>query len=175
MGAASATGRATGAGTRVGNGSGGRSVAAAAVGRAVHLGAEHVAHRAAVSHREGPFSRPDHRQRPVVAAQRAREPPCSTAFTQQAAEQRSTRPGGAARKAVGPTVSWPDGRAEGARSPPGSPSVRSLRVLPLARCRSGAAVSLEPMQDGADGDGAAPADASRACGRRSASWARSTT
>ena len=74
MGAASATGRATGAGTRLGNGSAGRSVAAAAVGRAVHLGAEHVAHRAAVSHREGPFSRPDHRQRPVVAAQRAREP-----------------------------------------------------------------------------------------------------
>jgi len=163
MAAASATGRETDGGTRVGNGSAGRSVAAAAVGRALHLGAEHTALQAAASLREGPFPRPDHRRRPVVAAQHAREPqPAAPAGAAAAAQQRSTRPGGAAGKGVRPTVSRPDERAEGARSRPGSPSVRSLRMMPLARCRSGAPVSPEPMEDGADGDGAAPADVSRA-------------
>jgi len=74
MGVASATGCETDGETRVANGSAGRSVAAAAVARTVHLGAEHAAHQATASHREGSFSLPDHRRRPVVVAQHAHEP-----------------------------------------------------------------------------------------------------
>jgi hypothetical protein len=163
MGAASATGRATDGATRVGNGSPGRSAAAVAISRAMHLGAEHAAHQAAASHPEGPFSLPDHRRRPVAAAQHAREPqPAAPAGAATAAEQRSTRPAGAAGKGVRPSVSRPDGRAEGLGRWPGPPSARPLSVMPLARRRSGAAVSPEPLEDGADADGAAPADVSRA-------------
>jgi hypothetical protein len=93
---------------------------------------------------------PDHRRRPVVAAQHAREPqPGAPAGAAAAAKQRSTRPGGAARKGVRPTVWWSDGRAEAVGRWLQSPSASSLMMMPLARRRSGAAVSPWPMQHGA--------------------------
>ena len=115
-----------------------------------HLGAQHVAHQATAGHREGLFACPDHRRRPVVAAQHAREPqPGAPAGAAAAAKQRSTRPGGAARKGVRPTVWWSDGRAEAVGRWLQSPSASSLMMMPLARRRSGAAVSPWPMQHGA--------------------------